>query len=66
MIRWALEEGGEADRVELAKRVGARNWGPGRFTRALRESVADGLVRKIGRHRFAPADRRSPGGTASV
>jgi hypothetical protein len=54
MIRWALEEGGEADRVELARRVGARYWGPGRFTTALREAVADGVARRVGRHRFAP------------
>ncbi len=66
MLRWALEEGGEADRVELAKRVGARNWGPGRFTRALREAVAEGVVRKIGRHRFALTEQRSPGGTADA
>jgi MFS family permease len=62
MIRWALEEGGETDRVTLARRVGARHWGPGRFTRALREAVVEGVARKIGRHRFAPVARPTSGG----
>jgi MFS family permease len=54
MIRWALDEGGEADRAELARRVGARYWGPGRFATALREAVAAGSARRVGRRRFAP------------
>ena len=60
IIRRALEEDGEADRAELARRVGARYWGPGRFTRALREAVAEGLARRTGRQRYSRATEGGP------
>ena len=47
-------------RRDLARRVGARGWGPGRLTGALRQAVAEGLVRRTGRRTYRltdPADR---------
>jgi hypothetical protein len=35
--------------------VGARYWGPRRFTAALRVALAQGRVRRAGRNRFEPA-----------
>ena len=54
-IARALEEHGETTRTELARLVGARYWGPGRFRRALREAEADGLVRRVSRTTYARA-----------
>jgi MFS family permease len=45
-------------RQELARQVGARYWGPGRFSRALSASVAQGQVRRTGRGRFEALSRR--------
>jgi MFS family permease len=50
-----LEEQGPLDRAELARAVGARFWGPGRFRDALREALASGRVRRLDRRRFAAA-----------
>ena len=44
--------GGPETRQELARDVGARYWGPGRFHGALGQAVAQGRVRRVGR-RFA-------------
>ena len=44
---------GELDRRQLAERVGARYWGPGRFRAALRGAISDGVVRRTGRERYA-------------
>ena len=49
IIGRALAEQGEVGREELARTVGARYWGPGRFRRALREAVARGVARRAGR-----------------
>ena len=54
-IARALEEHGETTRTELARLVGARYWGPGRFRRAVREAEADGLVRRVSRATYARA-----------
>jgi MFS family permease len=43
-----------ADRDELARRVDARGWGPGRYGAALREAVAEGRVRRVSRDTYAP------------
>jgi MFS family permease len=43
------------ERRELAQLVGARRWGPGRFSAALREAVESGRVRRVSRNRFGPA-----------
>ncbi|HEX2129806.1 MAG TPA: MFS transporter [Solirubrobacterales bacterium] len=55
IIERALVENGELPRAELAQRVGARYWGPGRFRAALREAVAEDVAVRTGRDRFAPA-----------
>jgi hypothetical protein len=40
---------GPLERAELARRVGARYWGPGRFRVALRECVRDDRARRAAR-----------------
>src|SRR5581483_3539859 len=62
----ALEEHGELGREELARRIGARYWGPGRFRAALREAVREGSVRRVSRSRYAAAEGGAEGtrGTA--
>jgi hypothetical protein len=37
--------------------VGARRWGPGLFGMALREAVAQGEARHVGRARYGPPER---------
>ena len=55
IIERALEEHGELGRGELAQRIGARYWGPGRFRNALREALAEGAARRAGRDRYGPS-----------
>jgi hypothetical protein len=55
-IAQVLEEHGPTERRELARLVGARFWGPGRFPAALREAVDSGHARRVDRQRFAPAE----------
>lgn len=64
IISRALSEHGELSREELARRVGARYWGPGRFRAALRTAVSEGAARRIARNRFAPVDRTPAGAGA--
>ncbi|MEP6954588.1 MAG: MFS transporter, partial [Solirubrobacteraceae bacterium] len=47
-ISRALGEGGEMTRQELARRVNARRWGPGRFRGALADALAEGSARRVG------------------
>ena len=55
----ALQAGGGPQRREdLGRLVGARYWGPGRYPQALRVAVAEGRIRRAGRSRFEPAQRR--------
>jgi MFS family permease len=54
MIERALDDLGAIDRDALAKAVGARYWGPGRFRGALREAVEEGRARRLARSRYAP------------
>ena len=54
MIERALADHGELARDELARRVGARYWGPGRFRGALREAVAEGAARRVHRNSYRP------------
>ena len=53
-IEAALSEHGTLERRELARLVGARFWGPGRFPAALREAVENGRARRVDRTRFGP------------
>jgi hypothetical protein len=55
IIARALKEKGELRRDELADEVGARYWGPGRFRTALHEAIAERVVRRTGRDRYAPS-----------
>ncbi len=66
VIDRALQEHGELDRRELAERVGARYWGPGRFGAALRGAVGDGSVRRSGRDRFASTRESAAGAQPPV
>jgi MFS family permease len=54
-IEQVLEEKGPTERRELARLVGARFWGPGRFPAALREAVMTGRAQRLDRSRFGPA-----------
>jgi MFS family permease len=55
IIERALEDRGSANRRELARRVGARYWGPGRFRSALREAVEEGAIKRVRGGEYAPA-----------
>ncbi len=61
-IEQALAEHGPTERRELARLVGARFWGPGRFPAALREAVLSGRAKRIDRTRFGPVEAASGGG----
>lgn len=54
IIERALRENGEVDRRDLARLVGARFWGPGRFRSALREAIDEGRAQRISRSTFGP------------
>ena len=54
-IARALENHGPQRREDLGRLVGARYWGPRRFTAALRAALAQGRIRRAGRNRFEPA-----------
>ena len=57
----ALQEHGELGRDELARRIGARYWGPGRFRAALREALGEGRIRRVGRSGYALAETGAEG-----
>jgi MFS family permease len=54
IIERALNEHGSANRRELARRTGARYWGPGRLQLALRQAVIEGRVKRLRRDQYAP------------
>ena len=54
-IERVLADREPTERRELARLVGARFWGPGRFAAALREAVESGRARRVARNRFGPA-----------
>ncbi len=56
-ISQALDEHGPTERRDLARLVGARYWGPGRFRAALRDAVEEGYARRVARSTFAPSER---------
>jgi hypothetical protein len=47
-------------RRNLAKRVNARQWGPGRFAGAL-QATAEGLIRRTGRRTYRLTEPGGPG-----
>lgn len=53
----ALDEHGPTRRRELARLIGARYWGPGRFGAALREALKEGRARQLSRSTFGPPER---------
>jgi hypothetical protein len=57
-IERVLMERGPLSCWEIQRLLGARYWGPGVFSRALAEAVADGAVRRVGRDTYAaePSD----------
>ncbi|HVU76956.1 MAG TPA: MFS transporter [Gaiellaceae bacterium] len=55
-IAAALADGGPMRVAELAHRVGARRWGPGRFSGALRDAVAEGRARRLSRTTVGPGE----------
>jgi MFS family permease len=56
IIEVALREHGSCNRRELRRRVGARYWGPGRFSDALREAVSQGRAKRLPKGQFAPIE----------
>jgi MFS family permease len=56
-IAAVLEHDGPLDRTSLARSVGSRFWGPGRFRAALQEGVSRGEVERAGHGRFAARQR---------
>jgi MFS family permease len=54
-IAAAIQDGGPLQREEIARRVGARRWGPGRFRNALSEAEAEGHIRRISRTAYGPS-----------
>jgi MFS family permease len=61
-IAQALHRLGTARRDELAREVGARYWGPGRFSAAVREAASEGMVRRVSRSVLAAPDEDGHGG----
>jgi hypothetical protein len=49
------EEDGPLRREEIARRVGARRWGPGRFRDALDAASLEDRIRRLSRTTYAPA-----------
>ncbi len=50
----AVDEHGSVSRDDLARLVGARHWGPGRFAGALREAADEGRIRRLSRGTYGP------------
>ncbi|HEX5582818.1 MFS transporter [Gaiella sp.] len=49
------DEDGPLRREEIARRVGARRWGPGRFREALDAASIEERIRRLSRTTYAPA-----------
>ena len=56
-IERVLADREATERRDLARLVGARFWGPGRFPAALHQAVESGLARRVSRNRFGPTAR---------
>jgi MFS family permease len=61
-IARALDEHGVTGRADLARLVGARYWGPGRFRRALQEAIDEGRAVRVSRQTLGPPDRDGAAG----
>ncbi len=61
IIVGALRDGGPLGSMELARRVGARYWGPGRFQGAMRMAVVTGRVRRLRRGRYVVTPTQARG-----
>jgi hypothetical protein len=63
-IAAALGGAGPIERRQLAELVHAGIWGPGRFTPALRQAIAQGKVRRTGKGLYAlvPGEPSPSGG----
>ncbi len=57
-IARALAEHGPLERRELARLVGARAWGPGAFSGALRQAMLEGTARRLPGARVGPGEAR--------
>lgn len=55
-VAHALEQQGPGGRAELARRLDARQWGPGRFRTALHVAVLEGRAEQLGRGSYGPMD----------
>jgi len=55
----ALQGRGPTRRQELARLVGARRWGPGRFSRVLGLAVEEGRLQRAARSTYTAADPQS-------
>jgi MFS family permease len=64
IIERALEDHGSANRRELARRVGARYWGPGRFRSALHEAVEEGAIKRLRGGEYAPVQSAGEGSSS--
>ena len=51
----ALADESPLTSVALARQVGAKFWGPGRFRTAMRAALASGRVRRVGKNHYAAA-----------
>jgi hypothetical protein len=57
MLERAVRDKGEVGRRDLARLVGAKYWGPGRFGRALRAALRQGRVVRSRRGYYAASSR---------
>jgi hypothetical protein len=55
LIENLLKDRGELDKDTIGETLGCKYWGPMRFRSSLKEGVARGAFRKVGRNRYAPA-----------
>src|ERR1700685_2293714 len=51
----ALRERGASSRSDLGRAIGAKQWGPGRFSASLRIAQEQGLARRTARARYEVA-----------
>jgi hypothetical protein len=54
LVARVLDERGAIGRDELARLVGGRFWGPGRFRAALREAVGEGRAQRLSGETYGP------------